>query len=69
MHIENFASLIGEGCLRSSSWSCGLLTGHITSSVHPGVYEEGRKLVKGLRKMVEMIQERKHMESNKSEER
>lgn len=46
MHIENFASLTDEGCLLSSSWSCGLLTGHITSSVHPGAHEEGREWVR-----------------------
>lgn len=49
MHIGNFASLTDEGCLQSSSSSCGLLTGHITSSVHPDVVcEEGRESM-GLR--------------------
>lgn len=59
MYIENFASLTDEGCLRSSSWSCGLLTGHITSSVHPGAYEEAGGIDEGIEEMVEMIKERK----------
>lgn len=69
MRIENFASLTDEGCLRSSSSSCGLLTGHITSSVHPGACEEGRELMKGLRRWLKCLRRGKDKESNKSEER